>query len=67
MVTRKLLQKFKPKKILFSLLFSQEYLIPSYNVTKDRVLYGPRKPQHVFKVNVDVFIFYKLAIHIPNK
>lgn len=55
-MTRKLLQKSKPRKILFSLLFSQKYLIPSYNVTKGRVLYGPRKPQHVFKVNVDVFV-----------
>ena len=48
-------------------LFSQEYLIPSYNVAEGSILYDPRKPQHILKANVDVLIFYELAIHIPDK
>lgn len=67
MVSNKWLQTSEPNKILFSLFSPQQYLIPSYNVADGSSLYGLRKLQHISNVSVNVFIFYELAIHIPDK
>lgn len=67
MVSNESFQTSTAIKILFSLFSSQEYLIPSYNIAGGGRLYGPSKPQCIVKVSVNVFIFYELAIHSPDK